>query len=126
MILLMANTACGFLFAAAEINLDRGNVSDPTIVPWTTSFLSTEWKRAHPNIALICWKIWTVGKAAPDALIPRHRSLNNLIRIIVESGMIYTITTIILLVLVVLRDIAVFTVADAVSVILLRVDVKSY
>jgi hypothetical protein len=40
MILLMANTACGFLFAAAEINLDRGNVSDPTIVPWTTSFLS--------------------------------------------------------------------------------------
>jgi len=65
-------------------------------------------------IAFIVYRIWSIQKATPYGLNEKT-SLSRVIRILVESGLIYTMSFIILFVVSMLSNTAQYSVSEAVS-----------
>jgi hypothetical protein len=128
----------GGTFAASGIGysvsrLKTGGYTDPTVVPWTTSFLSlsialnimctSAYLCSGVNYreslilftGMIIYRVLKATRAGPGSASKVKKSPLHLVtRVVIESGLLYTLTSIIMLALNCAANPAVYIVADSV------------
>jgi hypothetical protein len=132
-LLMVGNSVSGFGITVAQTRLHRGGYTDPSLLPWMMTYISLTlclnilctgaltWSflRARMSDAtregMITYRILSVSNtyAATDVIGPK-KALNKIARIVTESGMIYTVHSIILVTVANIHSTAFFPVADSV------------
>jgi hypothetical protein len=133
-LLMIGDPVCGLSIALAESKLTAGSWTSPIIENWMKSYivltlslnlmctgassLGTFSARGTDRVmaVLITTRILKVSRTSADAGITGSaRTLKKVMRIIVESGLIYTIHSLLFLIVSCLQSNALYAVADSVS-----------
>jgi hypothetical protein len=114
-LILIGDIFAGFGITAAELSLHsmpEATATHPKIVPWTTSFFTLTLCLNVLCTGLIIGRIWRVSRNTASVRITESR-VQQIGRIILESGLIYTISSLIVVIVVVTRSTALYIASDS-------------
>lgn len=114
-ILLLGDIVSGFGITAAEISLrdtPQATATDPKVVPWITAFFALTMTLNILCTGFIIRRIMVVTKNSAKSQM-MESPLQRVTRIILESGLIYTMTSFMVLVVTIARSTALYIVADS-------------
>jgi hypothetical protein len=130
---MMGETAAGYGITYAKAQLKYGGYTAPSLLPWMMSFFTVTLclnMLCTGTLSIVCLRspsqrlaqgmiiarIWKVSHSSVTSQVSgSRRALDNLVRIIIESGLIYSAHSLILLVVVSIHSLAFYPVADSVS-----------
>ncbi|RDB21603.1 hypothetical protein Hypma_011202 [Hypsizygus marmoreus] len=96
----IAETVCGIMTAYIEANLknDAALVNAKSLVPFITSMLTLTLVTNVIVTSLIVWRIWSIQRAVKfrATTVSEKSPLSRVMRILIESGLMYTMSIIVL------------------------------
>ncbi|KAG6864814.1 hypothetical protein C0991_007000 [Blastosporella zonata] len=97
----LGGTACGIVTVYVEATLreDPRYLNAPNLSPFITSMLALTLAMNLITTSLIIFRIWSIQRAVKFQTAPlviKRRPLDKIMRILIESGFIYTVTIVIL------------------------------